>query len=77
MSEEQKLSRSEAASHKCVVCDKATTNWVEIAYRKWYFCDRHEDWPTLSLEAKIAAWQEEHPGKSFWDGAMADMEEDI
>ena len=30
-----------------------------------------------SLHARVAAWEEEHPGKSFWDGAMADMEEDI
>jgi len=72
MNEEQKSIRSEAASHKCVICDEAATNWVEIAYRKYYFCDRHENWQTLTLEAKIAAWQEEHPGKSFWDGAFAD-----
>ena len=30
-----------------------------------------------SLHARVAAWEKEHPGKSFWDGAMADMEEDI
>lgn len=53
--------RSEAAVHKCELCDKVATNWIELPrpYQAVYFCDRHEVWGRLFLGTSLLAERRE------------------
>ena len=53
LTEEQKQIRSEAAAHKCVICDNVGTSWVEMRDREWHFCDRHEAWGQYVLSDHV------------------------